>query len=109
MSDIREEMQGAAKAAYLTISEPRANTLIVGTGGGKSKIAIDIIRELKPASILLLTNSETLRDVNWKAEFEKFGAMDYWEKTTSECYQTVYKWKDTSYDLVIADRQFCPH
>lgn len=103
MNDVRDEVQKQAREAYLARTAPRAATIIVGTGGGKSKIAIDIIKELKPGKLLLLTNSETLRDTNWKAEFEKFEAMDYWQKTTSECYQTVYKWKEQYYDLVIAD------
>lgn len=74
---------------------------------GKSKIALDILKYLKDEnptlSVLLLTNSETLRDVNWKAEFEKFGLDYLYASTVSECYQTVYKWKDKIFDLVIAD------
>ena len=104
MEDVREKVQEEARNAYLSLGSPRASTLLIGTGGGKSKIAIDIIKELKPSSILLLTNSEVLRDNNWKDEFIKFGLSDVWNDiVTSECYQTVCRWKDTHYDLVIAD------
>lgn len=104
MNDVREGIQQEAQDAYLlATSKGRLNaaTVIVGTGGGKSKIAIDLIKKLEPSNILLLTNSENLRDSNWKAEFEKFGAD--WGRVTSECYQTVHKWVDTHYDLVVAD------
>lgn len=74
---------------------------------GKSKLAIDIIKEIDPDKtfkVLLLTNSETLRDINWKAEFEKFGLIDYYNSNVaSECYQTVYRWENHNFDLVIGD------
>lgn len=97
--DPREEIQEKAKQAWLNSN--KKSTIILPTGGGKSKVAIDLVKEINPSSVLLLTNSEQLRDVNWKAEFDKFG-FDY-SKVVSECYQTVYRWKDKSFDFVIAD------
>lgn len=74
---------------------------------GKSKVAIDILKEIDPDGnlhVLLLTNSETLRDTNWQAEFEKFGLADYYASNVlSECYQTVHRWRNKHFDLVIAD------
>lgn len=99
MSDKREQIQQEAKEAWLKSS--RRNTIIVGTGGGKSKIAVDIVKTLQPTSILLLTNSENLRDKNWKIEFEKFGYP--WDLIESECYQTACRWTNRKFDLVIAD------
>lgn len=105
MSDVREIIQQQAKQAWLDSS--RKNTIIAATGIGKSKIAIDIIKEVKPRSILLLTNSEELRDKNWKAEFEKFDALDYWNVTQSECYQTMYS-RSGEWDMIIQDEiDFC--
>lgn len=101
MSDRRERIQKEAKQAWY--SSNHCNTIIVGTGGGKSKIAIDILMTLNTPRVLLLTNSEHLRDNNWKNEFIKFGAIDWWDTITSECYQTVFRWENTEWDLVIAD------
>jgi superfamily II DNA or RNA helicase len=98
--DPREGIQNQAKEEWL---KSKKATIILGTGMGKSKVAIDIIKQLNPETILLLTNSETLRDSNWKAEFEKFEALEYWNKLTSECYQTVHRWKDKHFSLTIAD------
>ena len=100
----RDKVQQEAEEIWLNSN--RRGSLIVGTGVGKSKITIDILRKLvlpKDAKILLLVNSEDLRDKNWKDEFEKWNSMDLWDKVTAECYQTAYKWKDTKWDLVIAD------
>ena len=109
----REELHKLGKELWL--ESDRKNSLILGTGTGKSKVAIDILKQLfldetlcYSSRILLLTNSTDLRDNNWKAEFVKWDALDLWEVITSECYQTVYKWGNTQWDLVIADR-FCSH
>jgi len=107
MQDPRERLQQEAKAAWL--ESDRKNTIVVPTGSGKSKIAIDILKEffLKEYyvngydKILLLTNSTLLRDENWKKEFDKWGYR--WESIESECYQTAYKWVGRKFDLVIAD------
>jgi superfamily II DNA or RNA helicase len=105
MEDVRELVQRQAREKWL--NEKEKASLILGTGMGKSKVAIDILKAIDPdgnLNVLLLTNSETLRDSNWKAEFEKFGLSDYYQSNVlSECYQTVYKWRHKHFDLVIAD------
>lgn len=113
MVTTREELHKLGKELWL--ESDRKNSLILGTGTGKSKVAIDILKQLfldetlcYSSRILLLTNSTDLRDNNWKAEFVKWDALDIWEVITSECYQTVYKWGNTQWDLVIADEiDFC--
>ena len=104
----REELHKLGKELWL--ESDRKNSLILGTGTGKSKVAIDILKQLfldetlcYSSKILLLTNSTDLRDNNWKAEFVKWDALDIWDVITSECYQTVYKWGNTQWDLVISD------
>jgi len=99
MVDPRSNVQKEAKEAYLESN--KRSTLIVGTGGGKSFIAIEIIKALNPSNILLLTNSELLRDVNWKAEFEKFDCD--WSKVQSETYQKMYK-ETGEWDMIIMDK-----
>lgn len=96
--DVRDGVQMAAKKSWL--ASDRRNAIVLGTGGGKSKVAIDIIKELNPSSILLLTNSQDLRDDNWRREFEKFGYD--WSKVQSECYQTMYT-RTGEWDLIIYD------
>lgn len=100
--DVRDSTQQAAKEAFLR--SDKKNTIIAATGSGKSKIALDIIRELNPERILLLTNATNLRDINWKNEFEKFGMMEYWAKTISATYQALYDKKSIiTWDLIILD------
>ncbi len=102
VSSKREVVQTDAKSAW---SINKRSTIIVGTGGGKSKIAIDILNQENPTSILLLTNSGQLRDENWKAECEKFG-FD-WSRVQSETYQKMYK-ETGHWDLIIYDEiDFC--
>lgn len=105
MSDPRESLQKEAKEKWL--ASERKNSIILPTGSGKSKVAIDIIKEQDPLKILLLTNSEELRDNTWKKEFEKFGAMGYWENTESQCYQTMCN-RTGEWDFIIMDEiDFC--
>lgn len=96
--------------AKLWLDSDRLNSIIVGTGVGKSKIAMIIMEELfnekalsKKSKILLLTNSEDLRDTNWQNDFIKWDYGWMWDLIVSECYQTAYKWKDTKWDLIIGD------
>ncbi len=110
MAEVIDRDTKQLQAAELWLESNRKNSLLIGTGVGKSRIAMLIIgrlwkmRELtKDSKILLLVDSENLRDVNWKADFEKWGFAWVLDYTTIECYQTVYKWSKTKWDLVIAD------
>lgn len=100
----RDELQEEAGNKWLTSSQKA--TLILGTGFGKSKVCIDILTKLnlgKEAKILLLVDNSVLRDDNWKEEFLKWDKESIWNQVNAQCYQTAYKWKDTEWDLVIAD------
>lgn len=102
MSDPREEIQEDAKKAWL--ESDQKNTIVLATGGGKSKVAIDLLKEMdlsEEDQILLLTNATPLRDHNWKVEFEKFGYD--WNRVTSECYQTTKSWTGKHFKVCIAD------
>lgn len=108
MVNIRDEKQ--KEVSQLWIESDRKNTLILGTGFGKSKLTMMILDELfkegkltKNSRILILADSEKLRDDNWREDFDKWGFSWMWDVIQSECYQTAYKWKDTKWDLVIAD------
>ena len=109
MVNIRDEKQ--KEISQLWLNSDRKNTLILGTGFGKSKLTMMVLDELfkegtltKNSKILILADSEKLRDDNWREDFDKWGFSWMWDIIQSECYQTAYKWKDTKWDLVIADR-----
>lgn len=100
-TDPREQLQTESVNTFL--GGNKNNSMIIPTGSGKSLICIKILKELNPTNILLLTNSQELRDNNWKAEFNKWGYK--WEGITSECYQTAYKpeWQNKKWDIIIYD------
>lgn len=108
----REEIQKEALDAW--IGNDCNGALILGTGVGKTKIAIDAIRyhiiNYHPEGqwngdvrILWLTNSERLRDIDTRADFEKWEAEDLLQYVEFQCIQTAYKYNQTKWDLVVAD------
>lgn len=108
MVNLRDEKQ--EDLSVLWLDSDRKNTLVLGTGFGKSKLTMIILEKLFEAKeltihskILLLSDSEKLRDINWKEDFEKWGYSWMWDIVQSECYQTAYKWENTKWDFVIAD------
>ena len=79
--------------------------LKIGTGVGKSKISLDLANRLLDAlaitdPVLILVPLEKLRDSNWLTEIQKF---NFTHPIQLECYQTVYKWTDRQFSIVIAD------
>ena len=77
--------------------------ILAGTGIGKGKIMVDIIKELKPLSILYICDNTILRDETFKNEVIKWGAEEFLDRIDMQCYQTTYKWKDKRYDLLLMD------
>ena len=77
--------------------------LAMCTGSGKSKCAIDIIKETNPKRILLIVPTVKLRDTNWEEEFIKWKAKTIYNKITRSCYVSVNKIENKEYDLVIMD------
>lgn len=86
------------------------NTLLtLATGAGKSKIAIDYCNKTNPKKIGLLVPTETLRDDNWREEFEKWSAQkDVWDNCVDRfCYASASKIKGNHYDVIICDEGHC--
>jgi RNA polymerase primary sigma factor len=109
MNENRVKVQNAAIEAWT--NNPRS-TLNLCTGLGKTKIAIDIIEivRTKLASegnntpkVLIIVPTETIRDEVFPGEFVKFGRKDLLKFCEISCIQTVYKYVDQVYDLVICD------
>lgn len=110
-NEIKTQVQWAAYQAWF---RHKKGTIVAATGVGKSKIAVDrvkmLIKEtcdfppLKP-SILLVTPTEALRDVNWPEEFLKWNVTQYGMDTYVKriCYASLKNEKNNKYRLVILD------
>lgn len=71
------------------------------TGLGKSKAAIDVIKAMKPANVLLVV-AEIAHRENWRAEFEKW-ELSLSKGITIETYASLKNHRGESYDLLILD------
>jgi len=91
-------------------------TLVVSTGIGKCKIAIDFILENDDVSNILITSPRENLKVNWQNELIKWGLIELSKESNVyianngrlvtihfENIQTCYKWTNVIYDLIIAD------
>lgn len=103
----REE---ASNLALSQIDKTKCMILELITRFGKSKLAIDLINHIcdrvyrndeSPTSVLILV-AKTVHKQTWANEIEKWGGVktDY---VTIECYESLKKYKDTYFDIVIAD------
>jgi len=105
-----EALQALRKNNYI-------GTICLSTGSGKSKVAIDCIKEEGFKNILITSPRTNLKD-NWKKELEKwcirYVGADNWVDDDNfrniyisiENIQTCYKWpleKIDEFDLIIAD------
>lgn len=104
MKKTKDEVQREAITA-LDANHGRG-IIAMSTGTGKSRIPILIaLREWHPDyKILICVPTEKLRDENWKAEFEKWGASSIWETSVERtCYVSMPKIKNQVYNMVIMD------
>lgn len=89
MSDVRDPIQADLVDMYLMTDRRRA-TMVLSTGIGKSKIALDIIKKLTPSHTYIVVESADLRDFSWKREFIKHGREPLLEKyVTIVTYQML--------------------
>jgi superfamily II DNA or RNA helicase len=89
--------------ALLMSLENKKSTLAMCTGSGKSRVSILLSQKLNPKTICLIVPTEKLRDENWKDEFQKWNAIEIYDRMERYCYASIAKIKDKQYDLVIAD------
>lgn len=112
MDEIRDNIQAEAKDAWFKAD--CVGTLAMGTGTGKSKVAIDIVSQLVkaheentlgvvPYKVMLVTPTIILHDHNWRLEFLKFNALAIYEKLERVCYVSLPKYNPDDYDLIIFD------
>lgn len=90
------------------VKNPKS-TLNLCTGFGKSymaiKIADFIYNHLKKEDFkcLIIVPTEIIRDIVFPSEFLKFGKQDLLTKCEIACIQSVYKYTNKEYDLIICD------
>jgi superfamily II DNA or RNA helicase len=86
-------------------------TWLACTGVGKTKLGCDIAdiiiskaKKLKKfAKVLIIVPTENLRDNEWNNELIKWGYASLKSHIEIQCIQTVYKYLNRHYDLVIVD------
>lgn len=100
---IREKIQESNKLIWY--NNNCKGTLALATGTGKSKIAVDVVKENKEwKTIFLVVPTEKLRDENWKDEFKKWNASKDYYRIERICYASMAKTiVDETIDLVILD------
>lgn len=78
--------------------------IIMPTGVGKSWILIQSLLALpKAKSILYCCDNRKLRDEDFPNELTKWGADSYLDIMDRLCYQSAYKLKKQSYDILLLD------
>ncbi|NJO65028.1 MAG: hypothetical protein HC836_45035, partial [Richelia sp. RM2_1_2] len=70
------------------------------TGFGKSRVGVLAASEER-GSVLVVTPTTVLRDVEWPNEFKKWGVST--DNVEFACIQSLYTKTHLSYDLIIAD------
>ena len=82
-------------------------TLQLCTGAGKTYAALRAIKwvfSFKPdANILIICPTEIIRDDTFPKEFKKWKMAALLKKVNLKCIQTVYKYENEHYDLIVAD------
>jgi len=107
MDKLREQAQLEAFNAWRKNNS--FGTIEGATGFGKTRIGVMAASYYAKKynynfSILIVVPDTNLRDNEWKAEFEKWGEKEVWDKCVEiECIHTAWKWEGRQWDLVIAD------
>ena len=109
MKEIFKKKNEIQNKALNTWRDNNYNSILaMCTGSGKSRCGIlaskFVVKDNKEANILLIVPTETLRDVNWKDEFEQWDSIDiYNNNVRRSCYVSINKIENEEFDLVIMD------
>ena len=106
---VREIVQKEAKESV--INNGGRGMVILPTGSGKSKVAIDLAsyynelnNHLKKDFVQgLIVPTEKLRDENWKEEYQKWNSIHLYNTTNRICYASASKIKQVLVDFLILD------
>ena len=99
----REEL---SKVALEEIDKCKCLVLELITGYGKTKLSIDLANHIcsrtnRPISVLILV-AKTVHKQTWKDEIQKWGGLKA-NCLTIECYESLKKYKNTIFDIIICD------
>ena len=99
----REEL---SKVALEEIDKCKCLVLELITGYGKTKLSIDLANHIcsrtnRPISVLILV-AKTVHKQTWKDEIQKWGGLKA-DSITIECYESLKKYKNTIFDIIICD------
>lgn len=86
--------------AIKALKENKRIILTWATGVGKGYTAVQAIKELNPKSIIIFV-TESAHKNNWKEEFIKSNCS--LENIKIECYASIKKYKNSTWDLIIFD------
>lgn len=117
INKLKDKLQDKALAAFVEAGS--RGTICLETGSGKSRVAVNFIRNQDDVTRILITSPRTTLQKNWYDELVKWGCEPWrdgvWhinfdtEKPSRVLHieivniQTAYKWTDRKYDLVILD------
>jgi superfamily II DNA or RNA helicase len=96
------------EACFAVIKNGGRGLVVLPTGAGKSKVAVDLIKHYyedwqKLPRVGLIVPTEKLRDENWEEEFTKWKAQEYFTNIAALCYASGSKVKGEKLDLLILD------
>lgn len=103
----REEI---SRLALSKIDRCKYLILELATGYGKTKLAIDLVNHIcdrvynrdKMSTTILILVSKTVHKQTWRDEIKKWGGIKS-DSITIECYDSLKKYKDRTFDVIIAD------
>lgn len=117
INELKDKLQ--SKALKVFVETGSRGTVCLETGSGKSRVAVNFIRNQDDVTRILITSPRTTLQKNWYDELVKWGCEPWrdgvWhinfdtEKPSRVLHieivniQTAYKWKGLKYDLVILD------
>jgi len=102
----KDEIQQKAEEAW--VAAGMRGLVAMGTGTGKSKLALNIIQRLRKGNkslrVFLGVPTEGLRDKNWPEEAKAWKLTRvYNECVTGVCYASMKNYRARDFDLIILD------
>ena len=104
--NIKDRIQKEAVNAWY-LADCKAS-IEFATGVGKTRVGVLaagwVVKQKPKARVLIITPTQTIRDLAWAEEFVKWGANDIFDYNVEcLCIQSAYKLVGEHYDMVICD------